>query len=291
MKRFFYIVLTLLLLCVPAAAREISGETIKPGPSVEAELAAYMSLPGVSLTGAQIASLNTDIGTIKYGSGVTLSSLTLNMSTTATGLITGSSVDLRPYSSTIWGNTALVATVSDGTNSFTLTPGVVGTVETLGSTLLTTTWTNNAAGLYETFTSTGGDNVTAGNTFQAGFATSTVFNVSSGTLLKFTGDFTLVSGVVVKLSSLITALGMPEIIFLSNPTTGAKAIYKTEITGPRVLLWFCDVSGSFAVADMAYQPVLTPDANGIVFTNGSGATFDPNLTNRGPYSITITRAP
>lgn len=68
------------------------------GWGLENETISYLAISGVSLTDAQIVTLDTNIKAIKYGSGVTLSSLTANLSLVAAGaFITNPSVDLRPY--------------------------------------------------------------------------------------------------------------------------------------------------------------------------------------------------
>lgn len=64
----------------------------------EPETLTYMAIPGVVLTPAQLADVNSNMHEIKYANGITLSSVTPLVSTVAPIMITRHGSDLRAYS-------------------------------------------------------------------------------------------------------------------------------------------------------------------------------------------------
>jgi hypothetical protein len=90
----------------------------------EPETIIYANLPGVSKTHAELAAIDTNIKSIKYGSGVTLASLALNTSNLINYyFFSNPSVDLRPY-------TGFYASISDGSKTKKVLLGALGTGET-----------------------------------------------------------------------------------------------------------------------------------------------------------------
>ena len=284
MKKLF-LALIALLLAFPAQAATSVHRHLEP------ETLAYNALSGAAQT--QFATNENNIA-IKFRSGVTLSSLTLNMSTTATGLITGSSVDLRPYSSTVWGSTALAATVSDGTNTFTLTPGAAGTGETLGVTehiangdftLGDTGWTK---GVGWTIVDQGGGDYELVATSAAFSSISYQADVNeAGKLYKMVATCT----------SLAAGTWAMRISSLYSPTytdTGTKTFYVTNDIVDSLIFLRSQTATALTARfdDYSMKQVLTADALGLAFTNGTAVgAFNANLANRGPYSITFTKVP
>ena len=283
MKKLILTLLSVLLLALPVQAAQTVHRHLEP------ETLVYDALSGAAQT--QFAT-NESIIAIKFRSGITLSSLTLNMSTTATGPITGSSVDLRPYSSTIWGSTALAATVSDGTNTFTLTPGAAGTGETLSAEQITD-WTNRADLPYSTFVTSGKDITSAISAGTAQAYTNAVFTLA-GRLYLINTDLAVNSGPDPLVLSAGAAPGfLPAgTDFFLRWDTGAHTLYHTQtVAGETLFMLFSDTASNFS-AENSIKYVLTSDALGMAFTNGTAVgAFNANLANRGPYSITITKAP
>ncbi len=275
MKRFFSIVLALLIFCSPAGAREISGDEIKPGVKLTAETVAYMALPGVSMTGAQIATVDANIRAIKYGSGVTLSSLTAKFSTVAgTQFVTQISQDLRWLSSTVWGSTALTLTWNDGTNTWAMTNGAAGTGETYGGNLVTNGTFNTDAN-WGTHTNW---------TIATNVATAAVSNsnlqqqlvTTSGWLLKNDFDWTHTGGI---LSADIETT--PASTFT---TSGAKTFYRTVGLNKFIRFYGGAVSG--VLDNVVSRQIPTPDTTGLVGSAGSGALFNPNAAT---FSVTVVK--
>ena len=108
--RIFICAVFLLTASVPAFADSFSSKfgtmhmSQKLNRSMlQAETAAYLALPGVSLTGAQIAALDANIRAIKYGSGITLEGVTGSADPTADGAyisapaVDGVPIDLRMF--------------------------------------------------------------------------------------------------------------------------------------------------------------------------------------------------
>lgn len=97
--------------------------------SVEPELMAYIAL-NPSLTNAQVAALDANIKSIKYGSGIVLNAVTANLSIVdGKAFVTNPSVDLRPY-------LGFKLSFSDGSKALVGYGKAAGTGETLGSNLL-----------------------------------------------------------------------------------------------------------------------------------------------------------
>ncbi len=95
-------------------------------------------------TNTQIATIDSNIRAIKYTTaGVALSSVTMNFSTGAVGLITNCSQDLRWLAITALANPLISIRANDGTYNFVVKPVAVGTTETYGSEIATGTLTDN----------------------------------------------------------------------------------------------------------------------------------------------------
>lgn len=253
------------------------GEDIRQPAGLEPETLAYLSIPGVSLTGAQVAALDANIKLIKYGAGITLAAVTLNLSLVAgTTFISNPSVDMRPYK-------AFNASLSDGAKTLTLTPlGAVGTGQTY-SAELNTAWTNGAAP-YDTLT-TAGDAISSAIKLAAAvaYAKTPAFADPNGKLYRFIGNnYTLNSGVAPRFYQ---QAGNREPFGIGNVPNGTA--YQVGLAGDGFYYLQVAAASNFVLTISGMQ-VLTPSATGIYGTIGTEqATFNRNKVTG--YDITITK--
>ena len=160
--------------------------------------------------------------------------------------------------------------------------------ETLGAEKATS-WTNWTSYPFEVFSSTGGDNVSGQNTSSAGIASVPLFSASGGELFKLTADHVLTSGTMARLFSTQPAVGggLPLVTYAENPSTGAIAVYATEVSGNRYLqIYSVSTSLNFAETNVSWKQVTDPASTGarIVSTQGGAtrslaykhASFNPN---------------
>ncbi|MHB8123117.1 MAG: hypothetical protein ACYDG4_13285 [Desulfuromonadaceae bacterium] len=266
MKKLF-IALLVLLLAAPAFGAQTVHRRLEP------ETVAYQSLANAVQT--QFTT-NENIKAIKYTStGLTLASLTAYFSTVAgTTFVTGVSQDLRWLSSSCW-STPPTLTWSDGTNTYSLTPGAAGTGETYGDNLaaletlnLTSIWT------------TSGATVNDANTFTNTAATGHVIRpiATVGTLFRAALTMSVTAGA----GRMGGGSSIPIYCLSGESNKYATAVNTT-------ILLSNSAGGIGAVTDAnsaVLQPVLTPSATGLWFTNGSGASFNPNATLK---NLTVTR--
>jgi hypothetical protein len=101
---------------------------------IEAETASYVSLQP-KLTTSQLLAVNANIRLIKYGSGVTLSSLTAKFSTVDPTFVTQISQDLR-WLAILNATVPITATWNDGTNTLAMYPVAAGTGETYAASVI-----------------------------------------------------------------------------------------------------------------------------------------------------------
>jgi hypothetical protein len=241
------------------------------------------------MTEAQTAALDANIKTIKYGAGITLSSLTLNISGTTSGavpsFISNPSVDLRPYVgfkvSIAAGGKTLVGWIKAAGSGETLSAtekwlnGNFSSDEPPG-----TAWVRGAG-----FVITGGQLV--GTTAPVANTYATIA-ATTGALYKTSADFVITTGTI-RFTPASGGIGKE----LSG--TGAYSVYGTAITGfpsPgfRVLTTFTGT-----IDNASTKQVLTPSTNGatIVSTQG-GATYNWTsdggiVPNSASYTMTVTR--
>jgi len=218
------------------------------GRGYERETVAYRNLrisEGSPLTPAEISAINTNIRAIKYGSGYTVASATLNTSNALNYyFLTNPSFDLRAY-------TGFYLTLTDtGGKTKKVLLGAVGTGETLDSNIyaslnLASGWTTTNATVIDadSFSVTAGggyvrlnDKFTVGALYKGSFAATS----SSG-------------------SATLSALGAEPII-----ASGVSNLYRTAGNIHSRI-----ANSAIATVDITtldVRKVLTPSATGIWFT-------------------------
>jgi hypothetical protein len=301
MKRIIFYILTILLLVIPADAREISGDEIRHGLGIETETATYLGLNPTATT-AQIMTVNDNIRLIKYPpyTGVALSATAMNVSNVASYYFLSNPASdlLRPYS-------GFYATLNDGTKLKKVLLGAVGneTGETLGDNLITggafTTWAgadpNSLPDGWSAHGTRNATNMTKESTGKCEL-------ISDGTLLGIKQTIASVTGGLYKQSLSISSLtGSGIYVRLSSsllPASTTTTVFTT--TGAKLWYVTTDVASSNTVAiirnspttdtifdDYINQQVLTPSLTGIWFTPKSETSgWSPNAATQ---TITITK--
>ena len=261
----------------------------------EAETTAYLALPGVSLTATQASLLNQNIRAIKYGSGITLSSVTAGLSTVnGTAFVTNPSVDLRPYTN----GTGWKFVFTDTANkTATIYANRVGTGETyldiIGGTnpaLLNGdfslgddgTWTKDAGWSITTVAT--GQGVTGYNAFRQSYSP------INGALFK--GSLTIAT----KTGGLGLFFNLPSGTMFTASTAGTFSGYRTCGSTGNAFSIGGNSTFSGTVSLVTFQRVLTPGPTGFFGTSTSGGStynwtnidsgFNPNTI----QIITITRS-
>jgi hypothetical protein len=238
----------------------------------EPETLTYFQLPGAS---GDIDVINTAIWNIKYGTGLTLDTVSLNISAatnlfltraqyTSTGLPTN---DFR------WipqGTTKI--TLNDGTNSATMRAVSAGSAETLGS------------------------NLVVGWDFTSGWLTDSGVTINNSTQFVSTGNggvkkdlMTLNRLYKSKLAGSTSSAG----ITLTNSafsTTYASAnlanySYQTAVTDTNLRIRNSG-AGTTTVTLLESWPVTAPDASGIVFDNLTLGSLNVNAAS---YSVKLEK--
>jgi hypothetical protein len=245
----------------------------------EPETYIYLSLPGVSLTPAEIAAIDTNIKAIKYGSGVTLSSLTAKFSTVAPTFVTQISQDLR-WLAILNATVPITATWSDGTNTLAMIPVAAGTGETYLEKITDPTFDN--AGLWTSgvnWSVTGGEAVATGvsaATQNIMVLTRTIGELYKGTIVcsNYTSG-TFRSNIMGDSSVNSPAgLGTSSRYFTGTSTaSAANGVYAANT-----------LTAKFS--DISISQVLTPSISGFTFSDGSGASFNPNAAT---FTLNIVR--
>ncbi|MCE5336826.1 MAG: hypothetical protein LLG06_19790 [Desulfobacteraceae bacterium] len=255
--------------------------------SFEPELRAYFSLPGAT---GDPRTLNNYIRLVK-GSGLPLSAVTGKWSTVAgTQFGTAFSTDMRLFSyPTVWPY-PLTLSVSDGTNVMTCKTGAGGTAETLGAQKLTSIANNALINVYETFTVATLNISSAINSSGNGRCISNQFAAPTvGQLFKYTGTLTLNSG-----DAPIPALGIDAGGGDFSPgrsfailTAGANTGYITATSATHIRFGFYNTTNTnYAIPDSSLKIAAAPDATGLLLTDVTVGSFDPNAV---AFNITITK--
>ncbi len=234
--------------------------------ALEPETATYLALPSPLLSSS---TANSYIKAVKYGSGVVISGMTVNISN-ATGalFLTNPSVDLR------WLK-GFYLNLNDGSKNFKVLVGNAGTGESLGSNILasydlTSGW--NATGC----------SITSANSFTLTAASggpSKVNTVTAGALYKGSLTSTQSLGGTTRVD-----LGSS----MSGINNGQSDIYRTA---PTTYAEFYNTAGGIdnlvTITAVNLQPVLTPSALGALF---STPTVDAGFNyNAASYTATATR--
>jgi hypothetical protein len=247
----------------------------------EAETIAYSLLSGVSLTAAEIVALDTNIKSIKYGSGITLSSLTLNTSNVASYyFFSNPSVDLRPY-------TGFYASISDGTKIKKVLLGALGTGITVGTDVGNdfTNWTGAVPTGWSQIGTPDASNYTeqspvgslhiVSNGSLIGIQKGTVV---VGSLLRSTIDISSITGQIIAGDGVGFGL-----IFTTTGDNQVKYATCTNATPSLKRQTACNAT----LDNWKLEPVLTPSALGLWYTPVSEeATWNPNAAS---FTVTITR--
>ena len=285
MKRLTFALL-LLLLASPAWALSTVYRHLEP------ETVVYQTLPSAAQT--QFTT-NENIKLIKYGSGITLSSITANLSqVNGTAFVSNPSVDLRPY-------VGFKGTWSDvGTQGVGFF-GAAGTGEGLGPNLITG-WVNSVTYPYDTFTGSGATITSAIKVGATGYAAAnnSISSPSIGMLAKFTpGTLALTSGTA-PYFDIFTAIGGGGSFqgFVTQGTWPGGNLYRTITRANYIYLSIGDnlAAANYALTGDAFQSVLSPSVTGTTIVSAAGGstqswtsmTVGFNL-NDTTYTVAITR--
>ena len=277
----------LLMGCVLLSAQ--SGESINwqryLAGRFMAETVQYAVLPGATTTHAALAAIDANIRAIKYGSGISLSSLVAYLSTVnGTGFGTPTVVDLRPYVMTPgW----KFSWVDSGNKTAVAYGKAAGTGETLGADVFsgwdfTSGWTP-AAPPYD-ITISDADDLLITSNFQ--YMTSDANKYTLNALYK---SVFAVTGVPLSLQE-----GGSGIVMAAS---GAGATYKTARQTNKALIQPSAAgTGASKVTTLQSRQVLTPTAKGLTLTSTPGGTtfnwasvesgFNPNSAT---FTLNITR--
>jgi hypothetical protein len=287
MKKFILCFLLLLMLVAPAwAVKEVGYYEIRNSLGIEAETAAYLGINPTATT-AQIVSVNDNIRAIKYLTGATLTSQTMNLSTVAgAAFISNPLTDLRPY-------LGFKATITAGGKTLVGWIKAGGAGETLGSELLTSV-SQHPSSPYDTLT-VSGKNITSGinNTSSDEYAVSNSGNVSLGALYKITTTMTLNSGTA-PVVSLFYSAGSSDTTY--NLTTENRYLTSRKADA---LDYFYVLNNYGTLVNFALTPsikkILTPSATGVTIVSVQGGTtynwasndgIDPNAAS---FTVVITK--
>jgi hypothetical protein len=219
-------------------------------------------------TGTQFTT-NENIKAIKYVSGITLSSLTANLSlVNGTVFVSNPSVDLRFGANTGW-----KYTFTSGANSAYFLAGAAGTGETLSANIFSTF---NFTSGWTTGTST----IIDADSFSSPSATGIVKAnaTTTGGLYKSSATGATTA------SAMVIRDGTPVVTFA---TMGAAASYATSINGVAGIYLRNSSAGTTDVTTLVVQQVLTPSATGIAAT---GNWTNSGITgNEASYTVTVQR--
>jgi len=256
----------------------------------EPETVAYAQLPGAASTHAALAALDTNIRSIKYGFGITLSSVAMNISAVdGTAFLSNPSTDLRPYCNAGW-----KATITDAAGKYnTAILGAVGTGESLDTELIIA-WTNSAANPYEAWDSSSPPNVASAiNTTGGGRAD--FGNKTAGILTKNVFNPTFSVGTSVILANGVTE-GNPVFSGIQHALLGGESTKYITISSALPLIGLFTGQGTNVnySATCSSKQVLTPSNTGCTLLNAAGAqsfiSKDAAFTyNAASYTVTITK--
>jgi len=252
---------------------------------LQAETVAYYDLVGWSgVSASTITTLDNNIRLVKFGSGITLASVTAKLSLVSPRLVTQSSVDLRPYAMIPGASFSF----SDGTKSAVFSGGSAGTGETLGAEL-TTGWTSNAPYPYETFSSAGKniDSAIGDSSHAIMRAYATALANPAGKLYKNETTITLNSGSGPDFYyHALSDLAGAGIVTAKAYVNGINTTYFTgtsaQYTGFRTN---ADIATNYS-AVWSNKQVLTADTTGANFSAVTDGGVNPNIAT---WTVTITK--
>jgi hypothetical protein len=220
----------------------------------EPETCAYMSLTGVS---GDMRAINSNIKDVKFGSGLSLTSQTMNLSTVAgTAFVTNPLTDFRPY-------VGFKITLTAEGKTLVGWIKAAGTGETLGSEL-PATWLNNGC---EVFTSSGADITEATNTSSYGMVgTNLLAADATRKLFKTTINTNI---------AIYFFYGSPQwaITSLELQPAGLHTHYNViTTTNFYVMLYSIGEGSTLTVSNFVSQQVLTPSTTGVTIVSTKGGT-------------------
>jgi len=234
--------------------------------------------------------LDANIKAIKYGSGVTLSSLTANFSTVAPTFVTQISQDLR-WLAILNATTPITATWNDGTNTLAMYPVAAGTVATYGDNLITngafatdvSNWGTTAPSTI-TWAAPGKCNIARGG--------GTAFGQCLQAISARAGNILLLSVHIISRSNMFGAnyydINTQFFTASGTATIGVVSSAKTAIAdnGSISLGGFGSSSATASVDDVSVVTITAPDATGFTASDLSGASFNPNAAT---FTLNIVR--
>jgi len=194
--------------------------------------------------------------------------------------------DLSIYKGTDAGYTPYKAVATDAAGKkATGYIAAVGAGETLGSELITG-WENSGSNPFETFTSSGLDITSAINTSGWGVVDVSPYIPSTGALLKYTGDITINSGVLLNLQVDQYPDTNPKTILQSPVTTGIKTYYATSLATQNGLQFVASEAVDFKALNNSLKYITDPPSTAVhIVSSLNGTTrnwasiesgFDPN---------------
>ena len=278
-------ILALLLLCAsPAFAMSPSLQVLG---AIQAETAAYSQI--AALTNAQQKVVDTNIKLIKYGSGITLSAVTMNLSTVdGTAFLTNPSVDLRPY----LGFKVSIQKTGDATKTLVAWARAAGTGEAYTEMSPDPTFSNAAAWTSIDTWVVGGGSATLVNPVNP---KSINYNTDSQVGKLIFGSITVTSSIAGVSLGASSASSVGAINFAG---TGVKSFYATAInTTTTDIRWVNTAAGTGTLTMTAnsWKHVLTPSTLGVTLYNAQSGGVQSAVSNNGldsngaSYVITITR--
>lgn len=251
--------------------------------SLQPETARYMQI--ARPTQADIVALDQNIKAIKFGSGITLASVTANVSNvTDYYFLSNPSVDLRPY-------TGFYATITDtGSKTKKVLLGAVGTGETLGDDILidgnfTTSSKWYGADGWSVNEATGKAERSGGTMIGQSIYHVADINYTQGQLYKgaITIDTVASGGISISMSTGSTS-------FMSYKSiAGTYYGYRTSsITSGKATLTAQNAATTATCDVFTIKQVLTPPATGTWYTPVSeDSGWNPNSAS---FTVTITRS-
>ena len=249
---------------------------------LQAETIKYRLL-NPSLTWSQLLAIDANIKTIKYGAGITLSSVTLNRSdANGVAFITNPSVDLRPY-------VGFKATLNDGAEGWIK---AAGTGETLGNNLITG-WTNIN---YATLTISGVNITQAIASAASQYGYNNITSIPSGMLQKLVCTISSVSGATPRIFMRSGNNASGSQLTVANPLIdGANSIYFTQTGFNAASIQLSNqTAGEWSMSGPVLSTILTPSTLGVtIVSTKDGSTQNwatvGTTPNAATHNITITR--
>jgi len=253
----------------------------------EPETVEYVDLTEALLAYATYQGVDANIKAIKYGSGVTLSSLTAKFSTVAPTFVTQISQDLR-WLAILNATVPITATWNNGTNTLAMYPVAAGTGETLGDALNVSDCANLSYATFDGASATGFHAIAGAA--QAGGTADEIAYVA-GKLFKMGATLAVTSGSNPNWSfrSALSAASSTNLIGFNSTmgVAGVKTVYGNPDTTTTGVINFRSAPPSeFTISGLYIKNVTAPDSSGFTCSDLSGASFNPNAAT---FTLNIVR--